>query len=835
MNWKEFYNLALNGIVFSDGAMGTLLQQIGLAGEDCPEEWNVSHAEDIFSIHRRYVDAGSMMLTTNTFGGNRLKLTNYKLTGRLKELNEAGVRNAKRAADGRAIVAASVGPTGKFIEPLGEMTFDEMVEIYKEQIEVLANAGADAIDLETHVDLLELKAAMVACREICDLPMIANMTFDAEGRTVTGTPPEAAFTMMEALGAAVIGTNCSTGPDKMAEIIARTRGLFDLPMIAQANAGMPHIHEGKTVFDETPVSFTSKAVKMIDLHELTGANIIGGCCGTSPEHIARLVAEMNYTGVNVIGGCCGTTPEHIAEMIRSTKSAAINRRDISKRSFLKISSRYGVVLMGHDGPFVVIGERLNPTARKKLAEDIRSGEFNLFKDEAIRQEEAGAHILDMNMGIPGADEPALVKKGIEILANTVKAPFAIDTSNPEAAKLGMRLYPGKPLLNSITAEPERLELLKDIKKYGAAFIALPIDEKGIPETADGRIKLMRKIISEAERHGIEKKNIIGDPLVLTVSAQQAGARVTLETIRRYKTELGIYSSMGLSNISFGLPARPYVNRAFLNMSISEGLTSAIMNPLDSDLMGLARASDVLLSKDSNSKDYIRIYSELETKAETGASSKPDAAAVSAPQTTGEKLYDAILKGNKGGIVKLVEQGLSEKMTAIQILDEHLIAGINRVGELYEKRVYFLPQLMMSAETMKAAFLKLEPLLKLESSEPKGKIVIATVKGDVHDIGKNIVIIMLQNKGFEVHDLGKDVTNEEILRKAVEVDADIVGLSALMTTTMPRMDEFMGLAKSGKFRVMIGGAAVTPRYAEEIGAYYAPDAVSAVKLAEKLMG
>ena len=833
MNWKDFYGLALNGIVFSDGAMGTLLQQIGLTSDECPEIWNVTHAEDITAIHKQYVESGSMMLTTNTFGGNRLKLSNYKAAGRLKELNEAGVRNAKRAANGKAIVAASVGPTGKFIEPLGELSFDEMVEIYKEQIEVLANAGADAIDFETHVDLLELKAAMVACREICDLPMIANMTFDAEGRTVTGTPPEAAFAMMEALGAAVIGTNCSTGPDKMAEIIARTRGLFDIPMIAQANAGMPHIHEGKTVFDETPDSFSGKAVKMIDLKDFGGANIIGGCCGTSPEHIARMIEEMNYTGVNVIGGCCGTTPAHIARLIESAKGTKINRRNVVRRNFLKISSRYRIVLMGHDEPFVVIGERLNPTARKKLAEDIKSGDFSMFKDEALAQELAGAAILDMNMGIPGADEPALIKKGVEILSNTVQAPFAIDTSNPEAARIGMRLYPGKPLLNSISAEADRLELLKDIKKYGAAFIALPIDENGIPETSEGRIKLMRKIIGEAERLGIDKKNIIGDPLVLTVSAQQAGAKVTLETIRRYKSELGIYSSMGLSNISFGLPARGNVNRAFLNMAISEGLTSAIMNPLDSDLMGLVRASDVLLSKDANSKEYIRVYSETD---KPGASQvKTDAKQESAPATIGEKMYDAILKGNKGGILPLIEQALAEKMSAIGILDNHLIAAINKVGELYEKRFYFLPQLMMSAEAMKAAFVRLEPLLKAEAQEPKGTIVIATVKGDVHDIGKNIVIIMLQNKGFQVIDLGKDIANEEILRKAKEVEADIVGLSALMTTTMPRMEEFMKLASSEKFRVMVGGAAVTPGYAGEIGAYYAADAVNAVKLAEKMMG
>jgi 5-methyltetrahydrofolate--homocysteine methyltransferase len=832
MNWKEFYNLAQNSIAFSDGAMGSLLQQIGLTSEDCPEIWNVTRAEDIYSVHKQYVDVGSMLLTTNTLGGNRIKLSYYNAVGRLKELNEAGVRNAKRAANGKAIVAASVGPTGKFIEPLGELTFDEMVEIYKEQIEVLANAGADAIDFETHVDLLELKAAMIACREICDLPMIANMTFDSEGRTVTGTPPEAAFTMMEALGAAVIGTNCSTGPDKMAEIIARTRGLFDLPMIAQANAGMPHIHQGKTVFDETPDSFSGKAIKLVDLHEFGGANIIGGCCGTTPEHMARLIAEMNYSGVNVIGGCCGTTPSHIARLIESTKNTKFNRSDVVRRNFLKISSRYRIVLMSHDEPFVVIGERLNPTARKKLAEDIKSGEFSMFKDEALAQEAAGAAILDMNMGIPGADEPALIKKGVEILSNTIQAPFAIDTSNPEAARIGMRLYPGKPLLNSISAEADRLELLKDIKKYGAAFIALPIDERGIPETSEGRIKLMRKIIGEAERLGIDKKNIIGDPLVLTVSAQQAGAKVTLETIRRYKTELEIYSSMGLSNISFGLPARGNVNRAFLNMAISEGLTSAIMNPMDADVMGLVRASDVLLSKDANSKEYIRVYSEIDKQS---ASAKTDAKSDSIPVTVGEKMYDAVLKGSKGGILPLIEQALDEKMSAIEILNNHLIMAINKVGELYEKRIYFLPQLMMSAETMKAAFGRLEPLLLKESQEPKGKIVIATVKGDVHDIGKNIVIIMLQNKGFQVIDMGKDIPNEEILRKAKEVGADIVGLSALMTTTMPRMEEFMQLAEGEKFRVMVGGAAVTPGFAEGLGAYYAADAVNAVKLAEKIMG
>lgn len=830
MNWKEFYNNAVNGIVFADGAMGTLLQEVGLTGEDCPEEWNISHRDDILRIQKAYVEVGAQMLTTNTFGGNRLKLKNYDMQDRLVELNTAGVKIAKEAAGDSAIVAASIGPTGKFIVPLGEITFDEMMEIYREQIKALAEAGADVIDFETHVDILELKAAILAAREVCDLPIIANMTFEADGRTVTGTTPEAGFTTLEALGVDIIGTNCGTGPNTMAKIIERVRPLFSIPIIAQANAGVPHIHNGKTVFDEDPEEYSEKAGAMVS----TGVNVIGGCCGTTDEHIGLMV--------NVIGGCCGTTPEHIKTLRDKVEVIKPKLyRENKEPNYLKLSSRFEMKTMGFDKPFTVIGERLNPTARKKLSKDIMDGEYLLFKDEALRQQEAGADILDMNMGIPNSNEPELVKKGIEILSTSIDLPIAIDSANIEAARIGMKLYPGKPILNSISAESERLALLPDVKKYGAAFIALPIDENGIPKTADERIAILQKIIDVATKLGIDKKNIIADPLVLTVSAQQEGAKVTLETIRRATEELGIFTTCGLSNISFGLPLRGYINRNFLSMAIANGLTSAIVNPMDEQIMGEIRASDVLLAKDQNSGKYIKLFAnKKEIKAKLSGVDKDTTNKKVEKATLNlsveQKMADAVLNGSKNAILPYVEEALNNGLSAVDILNNHLIPAITEVGDLYDKRIYFLPQLMMSAETMKNAFKRLEPLLKSSGSKSKGKIVIATVKGDVHDIGKNIVVIMLQNFGFEIYDLGKDVPKEAILDKAIEVGADIIGLSALMTTTMPAMQELMNLVKekSLDYKVMVGGAAVTRKFAEEIGAHYATDAVSAVKLAEQLV-
>lgn len=830
MNWKEFYNNAVNGIVFADGAMGTLLQEVGLTGEDCPEEWNISHRDDILRIQKAYVEVGAQMLTTNTLGGNRVKLKNYNMQDRVVELNTVGVEIAKEAAGDLAIVAASVGPTGKFIVPLGEITFDEMMEIYMEQIKALAEAGADVIDFETHVDILELKAGILAAREVCDLPIIANLTFGADGRTVTGTTPEAGFTTLEALGVDIIGTNCSTGPDIMAKIIERVRPLFSIPIIAQANAGVPHIHNGKTVFDEEPEEYSEKAGAMISM----GVNVIGGCCGTTDEYIGLMV--------NVIGGCCGTTPEHIKTLRDKVEVIKPKLyRENKEPNYLKLSSRFEMKIMGFDKPFTVIGERLNPTARKKLSKDIMDGEYLLFKEEALRQQEAGADILDMNMGIPNSNEPELVKKGIEILSTSIDLPIAIDSANIEAARIGMKLYPGKPILNSISAESERLALLPDVKKYGAAFIALPIDENGIPKTADERIAILQKIIDEATKLGIDKKNIIADPLVLTVSAQQEGAKVTLETIRRATEELGIFTTCGLSNISFGLPLRGYINRNFLSMAIANGLTSAIVNPMDEQIMGEIRASDVLLAKDQNSGKYIKLFAnkkEIKVKLsgvdKDTTNKKVEKATLNL--SVEQKMADAVLNGSKNAILPYVEEALNNGLSAVDILNNHLIPAITEVGDLYDKRIYFLPQLMMSAETMKNAFKRLEPLLKSSGSKSKGKIVIATVKGDVHDIGKNIVVIMLQNFGFEIYDLGKDVPKEAILDKAIEVGADIIGLSALMTTTMPAMQELMNLVKekSLDYKVMVGGAAVTRKFAEEIGAHYATDAVSAVKLAEQLV-
>jgi 5-methyltetrahydrofolate--homocysteine methyltransferase len=812
MTWKDFYEKARDKIAFSDGSMGVFLQKYGLSGEDCPELWNVERSDIVFNVHQSYVEAGADLIITNTLGGNRVKLADYKLENRVEEINAAAVKLARKAAGRKAIVAGDIGPAGPFIEPIGRATFNEMVDIYKEQVLALANAGADCIFFETHIDILDLKAGIIACREACDLPIIASMTFEKDGRTVTGSSPEAVFTALEALGVDMIGTNCGTGPSDMLSIIQKIEGLFSVPFIAQANAGMPKLIGGRTVFNESPESYVVPALKMI-------------------EH-----------GVNAIGGCCGTTPDHIRLMRdRALELKSYIKRNTKKVDFLKLASRYRMHKIGFDLPFTVIGERLNPTARKALSKDITGGQFAMFKDEALNQEKAGAHILDLNMGIPGANEALLIKQGLEILSTSIQVPVAIDSSNPEAASLGMRLYPGKPVLNSITAEKERLALLKDVKKYGAAFIALPIDEKGIPKTAEARVTLMRKIVAEAEKLGIDKKNILADPLVLTVSAEQEGAAETLRTIRLYKEELGLFTTMGLSNVSFGLPARGYVNRNFLSMAIANGLTSAIANPFDEELMGMVRASDVLLGRDIHSQNYVEYYAGKpdagnKTASVSGESPQKKTDTVAADETIENKLKQAVLKGSRTGIEGYVREALEKGMKAYDILNSHLIPAITEVGRLYEQRTYFLPQLMLSAETMKVAFTVLEPLLKESSSKPKGRIILATVKGDVHDIGKNIVILMLRNNGYDVIDLGKDIPNEVILEEAKKNRADIVGLSALMTTTMPRMEEFTALIKKENLsiHVMVGGAAVTRTFAESIGAHYSTDAVDAVRVASELL-
>jgi len=814
VNWKEFYQKSLESIAFTDGSMGVLLQKFGLGGNECPEEWNLTHPDVITGIHRSYIEAGSELIITNTFGGNRIKLSEYGLEKKIKEINAIAVKLAKEAAGGRAIVAGDVGPTGKLIKPLGVLTFDEAVEVYKEQIAVLANAGADCIFFETHIDILELKAGIIACREVCDLPIIASVTFEKDGRMVTGTTPEAAFTTMEALGVDVIGTNCGTGASDMLEVIKKVEGLFSVPIVAQANAGKPRIEKGQTVFDELPEIYVESALKMI-------------------EH-----------GVCAIGGCCGTTPEHIKLLTEKTKQLKpyLSRR-IKGVDFLKLSSRFLMHRVGFDKPFTVIGERLNPTARKRLSQDILDNKFTYFREEAQNQEIAGAHLLDLNMGIAGQDEAKLMEKGIEILSTVTNIPVSIDTANSKSAIAGLRIYPGKPLLNSVSAELDRLSLLKEVKKYGAAFIALPIDEKGIPETYEERIKLMKKILDEASNLGIDKKNILADPLVLTVSSSQNGIKETLKTIRRYKEELGLYTTMGLSNVSYGLPARGYVNRAFLAMAIEEGLTSAIVNPLDEDLMGIIKASDVLLGKDINSEFYVNYYAKKEAeRSEKGTivdnrTIQKTLIETKSSEGIEDRLYQAVLRGNKEIIASLVKEALNQNLEPTHILNSYLIPAITEVGNLYEKRIYFLPQLILSAEAMKAAFSVLEPMLKKDSARSYGKIVFATVKGDVHDIGKNIVILLLKNYGFEVIDLGKDVPSEKILQTAVKEKANVVALSALMTTTMPRMKEFIELMKKNNFSfpVMVGGAAVTREYAEEIGAYYSVDAIGAVREAKKILG
>lgn len=812
MNWKEFYALAQSGLAFSDGSMGVFLQKYGLKGGDCPELWNVEHPDIVEQVHRSYIEAGSNLLITNSLGANALKLEEFRLSHRLEEFNAAAVKVAKKAAGGKAIVAGDIGPTGQFVEPLGTVPFEMMVEVYKQQILALANAGVDCLFFETHIDLFELKAGIIAAKECCDLPIIASVTFEADGRTVTGSSPEAVFVTLEALGVDILGTNCGMGPAQMLEIVRKAREWVNIPIIAQANAGLPQLIDGKTQFTETPETFVPFALKMMEC------------------------------GVGAVGGCCGTTPEHIKLLVDSAKSKKpYQLYHPLKRNRLVITSRYQTASIGPAEPFCVIGERLNPTARKALAADIQSGAYSLFRDEARAQELAGAGILDLNMGIPNIDEAAVMKKGVELLSMGVKIPQAIDTSTPAAAIAGMRYYAGRPLLNSITAESDRLELLPEIRKYGAGVIVLPIDEKGIPAKAEDRVRVMRRIMDAAKKAGVDPSCFVADPLVMTVSADSSAARETLKTLRMFRDELGLHTTMGLSNVSFGLPARAFVNRTFLAMAIDEGLSSAIANPLDAELMGTVRAADVLSMRDDRAMRYVEYYTQnpvtpAAASAAPGAvktsQSKPEAA----PATLEEKLFDSILKGRKESVPGLIDEALKSGKTPSDLLDRHFIPAITKAGEYFEAKTFFLPQLMLSAEAMQAAFGILEPILKKAGAETRGKMVFATVQGDVHDIGKNIVTLMLKNFGYEIIDLGKDVSALKIVETALKENADAIGLSALMTTTMPRMEEVMGLLSQKKMDVpvMVGGAAVTRTFAESIGAHYARDAVDAVRVTQEVL-
>lgn len=847
MTLEEFRQLS-EDIIYLDGATGSNLIKRGMPRGVCPETWILDNREIMAGLQLEYFEAGTNIVLAPTFTANRIKLAEYGLERRIGEINRELVgisrsardRFLKNHPDAKAYVAADLTMTGRQLKPMGTLDFEELIDIYKEQLKYITEAGVDVIIVETMTSLQETRAALIAARETCDIPVLCSLTFEENQRTLFGTDGITAVSVLESLGASAVGTNCSTGPDKMAGVIASMAELADIPIIAKPNAGMPSLDgNGNTVYNVGPDEFAGQMLKLIE----NGASIIGGCCGTTPEHIRAL-----------------------HDLTRDMKPVR-HKRD---RNVRFLSSEKSTVCFDTDSGFMIVGERINPTGKKKLQEELRNGSFEMVHDFALSQEENGAALLDINVGMSGIDELSTMLTAIDEVTTHVSLPLVIDSSHVEVIEQALRRYPGRALINSISYEKVKFDnLLPIARKYGAMFILLPLSDEGLPKSLDEKKQIINRILQRADELGISRNDIIVDGLVATVGANKNAALETLETIRYCREELSLPTIVGLSNISFGLPERANVNSAFLNLAIQNGLTMAISNPSQHQLVAGALATDMLLNKEGADIRYIEYINFLKERypdmAAMGTIALKDsagkelktscvnktnfgenenntgdggAADPSAVKEKTDEIRKAVLTGNRTGITGYVREALEKGRKAQDILDESLLPGINEVGGLFESGRYFLPQLIASAEAMRTAIDYMEPYLKSGGNkESKAKIVIATVKGDIHDIGKNLVALMLRNYGFEVFDLGKDVSKEEIIRKAKETDADIIALSALMTTTMQEMKEVIRCAREDglRARVMIGGAVITQEYADEIEAEgYSRDAQEAVKLAEKLI-
>ena len=798
MTRQELYDLLEKEILLCDGATGSLLQKEGMPMGVCPEQWILEHPEAIIKIQKAYVEAGSHIIYAPTFGGNRIKLGEYGLEERLEEINRNLVALSKEAAGTKAFVAGDMTMTGTSLKPLGDMELETLIDIYKEQAKVLYEAGVDLFVVETMLSLAETRAAVIAIKEVCDLPVMATMTFGEDGKTLYGTSPEAAAVVLESIGADVVGVNCSTGPEEMIEVVKKMRRVSRIPILAKPNAGLPELQDGKTIYKMTAEEFVSYVPSLVE----AGANLLGGCCGTDATFIQALKES---------------TASLLPLSWKEEKPAYLS----SERKVQKIDL---------DGPFLLIGERMNPTGKKALREELKEGSLSLLLSMAAEQEEMGAHILDLNVGMNGIDEKETMLRAIEELGLVTSLPLCIDTSHIDIMEAALRAYSGRALINSISYEKEKIEkALPLAKKYGAMFIALPLSDEGLPKNVEEKKELVRKIIEKADEIGISAKNIVVDGLVATVGAEPTAALNTLETIRYCKEELGVATVTGLSNISFGLPERGKVNSAFLTMAMSKGLTMAIANPSSNILQDAMFASSLLLCKPDSDKAYIYHCQKQEKKEKESVSpcKEEDTA----------KVYEAVLEGNREGILKEVKKELEQGSLPGDIVDQKLIPAINQVGELFDQQIYFLPQLIASAEAMKKAIEYLEPMLAKESREEMATIVIATVEGDIHDIGKNLVALMLKNYGFRVIDLGKNVPKETIVETAMEEKAEFIVLSALMTTTMMEMKEVIAYKKEKgcSAKVCIGGAVITQSFADEIGAEgYSKDAADAVRLISSLL-
>ncbi|MDD7641940.1 MAG: homocysteine S-methyltransferase family protein [bacterium] len=813
MTRKEFREMIESRVIVLDGATGTNLQKAGMPTGVCPEKWILEHPQALIDLQKAYVAAGTDIVYAPTFTASRIKLEEYGLSDRLEEMNRALVALSKEAVAGSsALVAGDLTMTGKQLAPIGDLPFETLVDVYKEQARVLADAGVDLFVVETMMSLQETRAALIAIREVCDLPVMASLTYESDGRTLYGTDAKTAMVVLQSLGADVVGLNCSTGPMEMVAAVEQMREAATIPILAKPNAGLPQLEDGVTVYRMTPEEFASAGAALVR----AGASVVGGCCGTTPAHIGAL-----------------------ADVVKALEAPAVS----SEKKRLLATER-SVLEIDLDGSFLVVGERINPTGKKALQAELREGSLDLVCRMAEEQEENGAAILDVNMGMNGIDEKEMMLAAIEELTTASSLPLCLDSSNVDVLEAALRIYPGRALINSVSLESEKIDrLLPIVAKYGAMFILLPLSDEGIPATVEEKRGIVRTILERAYALGFTKEDIVVDGLTATVGANPDAALECFDTIRYCRKELGLATICGLSNISFGLPNRPFVNTAFLTMAIQNGLTMAIANPSQDLLMNAAFASDMLLHKPDSDIRYINRMQVYEKHlAEKEAVSQPVKKKAFVQENVSENEADAIfscvLKGDKKHIVEKVKEALAAGEQPGDIISEKLIPAINDVGDKFEKQIYFLPQLIASASAMQTAIEHLEPLLARGEGEGEtATIVIATVEGDIHDIGKNLVVLMLKNYGYNVIDLGKDVAAETIIAVAMEQNAQIIGLSALMTTTMMRMKDVVELAKEKgcTSKIIIGGACITESFAQEIGADgYSADAASCVKLVQKLL-
>lgn len=813
MTKSQFAERIKNGPVILDGATGTNLQNAGMPTGVCPEQWILENPEVMERLQRQYVAAGTDILYAPTFTANRIKLEEYGLAGQLEKMNRELVAISKKAAGGRALVAGDLTMTGRQLEPIGDLPFDELIAVYKEQAKVIAEAGADLFVVETMMSLQECRAAVIAIREVCDLPVMVSLTYNPDGRTLYGTEPAVAAVVLQGLGVDAIGINCSTGPRDMIAPVKQMAEYATIPIFAKPNAGLPELENGKTVYRMGAEEFAACGKELVE----AGAALIGGCCGTAPEHIRALKKAVEKLPV---------------------------RKPLEKKRRVLTSERR-LVEISLDGNFLVIGERINPTGKKKLQAELREGSLHTVRQMALEQEENGAQILDINMGMNGINEKEMMLKAVYEVTSAVDCPLCIDSSHVDIIEAALRVYPGRALINSISMEKEKMERLLPIaRKYGAMFILLPLSDAGLPNDAEEKNKMIHTVMEAAFEAGLTKEDIIVDGLAATIGANPKAALECYETFSYCKNELGVPTVCGLSNISFGLPERAYVNTAFLTMAIASGLTMAIANPSQELLMNAAFASELLLARPKSDLRYIGRMNMLAEKYEGRErvvapvrKNVADRTTEKEPPKQQSAVFEAVLKGNKEVITDEVKKALNGGEKPDDIINRHLIPAINEVGVLFDRQKYFLPQLIASANTMKMAIEYVEPMLERKDAEQKAAIVVATVEGDIHDIGKNLVVLMLKNYGYRVTDLGKDVPAETIVETAIREKAEIIGLSALMTTTMMRMKEVVDLAKKRNCgsMVIIGGAAINESFAEEIGADgYSKDAAECVKLVERLL-